>query len=119
MNIRPATPADVPQVLPMVRKIAAFHQGIDPAKYTYKSDPGEMYRDWLGKRATDARSVFLVADAAGRDEATPRIAGFLVATVEREIGIYAIAEYGFIHDVWVDDKYRNEGAARQMMTLAI
>ncbi len=119
MNIRPATPADVPQVLPMVRRIAAFHQGIDPAKYTYKSDPGEMYRDWLGKRATDPRSVFLVADAAGREESTPRLVGFLVATVDREIGIYAVPEFGFIHDVWVDEKYRNEGAARQMVTLAI
>ena len=119
MNIRPATPDDVPQVLPMVRKIAAFHEATDPAKYAFRSDPGEMYRNWLRKRATDARSVFLVADAARAGEDGPRLAGFLVATVEPEIGIYKVGEYGFVHDVWVDEKYRNEGTARQMVTLAV
>ena len=119
MNIRPATPEDVPQVVPMVRKIAAFHEAADPAKYSFRADPGEMYRGWLAKRATDPRSVFLVADAAGAGEPEPRLAGFLIGTVEPEIGIYKVREYGFVHDVWVDERYRNEGIGRQLVTLAV
>jgi len=117
MDIRPATPQDVPAVLPMVRKVCAFHEKLDPAKYAFRGDPGEMYDDWLVRRSTDRRSVFLVADA-GRDDAT-RLVAFLVGSVEREIPIYRLSEFGFVHDLWVEEKYRNEGVARQMVTLAV
>ena len=106
---------DVPAVLPMVRKIAAMHERLDPAKYTFRSDPGEMYRSWLRTRAADPRGVFLVADAGP----PPRPIGFLVGTVEKEIPIYRLEEMGFIHDLWVDEEYRNEGAGRQLVTVAI
>ena len=119
MDIRPATPSDVPQVLPMVRKVCAFHERLNPAKYTFDGDPGEMYRDWLRRRATDRRSVFLVADARAAAEKKARLVAFLVGTVEQEIPIYRIKEYGFVHDLWVEEDYRNEGIARQMVTLAV
>jgi ribosomal protein S18 acetylase RimI-like enzyme len=116
MEIRPATVEDVPEVVPMVRKIAGMHEELDPAKYAFRSDPGEMYRGWLASRATDPRSVLLVADAGGP---TPRLAGFLIGTVEREIPIYRVDEMGFIHDVWVEAEYRNEGIGRQLVTMAV
>ena len=79
-----------------------------------------MYRRWLGQRATDPRAVFLIAqrgDALLRE--VPFLTGFLVGTVEREIPIYRLNEYGFIHDVWVEPEYRHEGIGRQMVMLAI
>ncbi|MDB5356261.1 MAG: GCN5-related N-acetyltransferase [Phycisphaerales bacterium] len=118
MNVRPATVDDVPAVLPMVAKICAFHQALDPAKYSFLPNPEERYRGWLASRANDPRSVFLVADAAAGGE-PPRLAGFLVGTVEAEIPIYRLREFGFIHDLWVEEAYRNEGWARQLVTLAI
>jgi ribosomal protein S18 acetylase RimI-like enzyme len=114
MDIRPATPDDVPAVLPMVRKVCAFHESLDPAKYSFRDDPGRMYDRWLVSRARDPRSVFLVAEAE-----PGRLAGFLVGTVEAEIPIYRVKEFGFIHDLWVEEKYRNEGTARQMVTLTV
>jgi ribosomal protein S18 acetylase RimI-like enzyme len=114
MDIRPATPADVPAVLPMVAKVCAFHQKLDAAKYGFRAHPERMYDDWLVNRATHPRSVFLVAEAA-----RGRIVAFLVGTVEPEIPIYRLKEFGFIHDLWVEEKYRNEGTARQMVTLAV
>jgi ribosomal protein S18 acetylase RimI-like enzyme len=113
MQIRPATPADVPAVLPMVAKIAELHESWDPAKYGYRPNVAEMYRSWMGSRANDPKSVFLVAE---REE---KLVGFLVATVEREIPIYRLDQFGFIHDLWVEPDYRNEGIARQMTMLAI
>ena len=118
MDIRPATVADVPSALPMVAKVCAFHEQLDPAKYGFRPNPAERYGNWLGDRATDPRSVFLVADAARSGEA-PRLVAFLVGTVEREIPIYRLTEFGFIHDLWVEPDYRNEGIARQLVTLAI
>ena len=37
----------------------------------------------------------------------PYLVGFLIATVEREIPIYRLHEFGFIHDLWVEPEYRN------------
>jgi ribosomal protein S18 acetylase RimI-like enzyme len=118
MTIRTATADDVPSVLPLVRKEAAFHEAADPAKYGFKADPGEMYRGWLTRQTTDPRGVFLVADAAGRGE-PPRVVAFLIGTVEKEIPIYRLTEYGFVHDVWVDEDYRHEGVGRQLVMQAV
>ena len=57
--------------------------------------------------------MFLVAERENR------LVGFLVGTVETEIPIYRLEEFGFIHDIWVDTEYRHEGMARQMVMLAI
>lgn len=114
MEIRPATPEDVPAVVPMVERLAAFLAERDRAKYEpLPGGVGEMYRCWLRRRATDGRSVFLVAERE-----PSQFAAFLVGTVEDEIPIYRLSEYGFIHDLWVEEPYRNEGLARQMVTLA-
>src|SRR5215213_6916397 len=114
MEIRPATVDDVPGVLPMVERLAAFLAARDPQKYEPRPNVGEMYHGWLRSRATEPRSVFLVAERQ-----PGQLAGFLVGTVEREIPIYRLREYGFVHDLWVEEAYRNEGLARQMVTLAI
>jgi ribosomal protein S18 acetylase RimI-like enzyme len=119
MTIRPATAADVPAVLPMVEKVAALHQRWDPARYDYKPNPSEMYRRWLTSRAGDPRAVFLVADHDRLLADVPFVVGFLIGTAESNIPIYRTAQFGFIHDLWVEEDYRNEGLARQMTMLAI
>jgi ribosomal protein S18 acetylase RimI-like enzyme len=113
MDIRPARPEDVPGVLPMVGKICALHESWDPAKYGFLPNPEDRYRRWLTARADDPRAVFLVADHDSR------IVAFLIGTIEQEIPIYRLKEYGFIHDLWVEDEYRHEGIGRQMVMLAI
>ena len=114
MEIRPATVDDVGGVVPMVDRLVAFLAQRDPAKYAALENVGDMYRGWLRTRAVDPRSVFLVAERQ-----PGQLAGFLIGTVEREIPIYRLEEYGFIHDVWVEPDYRNEGVARQLVTTAV
>jgi ribosomal protein S18 acetylase RimI-like enzyme len=114
MEIRPAQVADVEGVLPMVAKICALHEAWDPAKYGFLPHPEERYRRWLGTRSGDERSVFLVAD-----DGKGRLAGFLIGTVETEIPIYRLKEYGFIHDLWVEEEFRHEGIGRQLTMAAV
>ncbi len=113
MLIRSATPSDVPAVLPMVAKICALHESWDSAKYGFLPHPEQLYERWLKRVATDERNVFLVA----ADE--KRLVAFLVATVEGEIPIYRLQEFAFIHDLWVEQEYRQSGIARQMVMLTI
>ncbi|BAY31397.1 acetyltransferase, GNAT family protein [Nostoc carneum NIES-2107] len=113
MLIRPATPDDVPNVLPMVAKICALHEVWDSAKYGFLPHPEQRYQNWLGRLTNSDSSVFLVAE----DE--ENLVAFLVATVEREIPIYRLKEFAFIHDIWVEPDYRQRGVARQMVILAV
>lgn len=113
MLIRPATTADVPAVLPMVAKICALHESWDSAKYAFLPDPEQHYEQWLRRLANNERSVFLVSE----DER--QLVAFLVATVEREIPIYRLQEFAFIHDIWVEPEYRQNGVARQMVMLSV
>jgi ribosomal protein S18 acetylase RimI-like enzyme len=98
----------------MVRKLCDLHRGWDPDKYDFLEGIEEMYRGWLTSRTRDPRSVFLVADREGRGPVA-----FLIGTVEREIPIYRLKEFGFIHDLWVEEDYRNEGLARQLVMTAV
>ena len=50
MEIRLAKAGDVPSVLPMVAKICAFHEALDPAKYGFLPEPARMYEGWLVSR---------------------------------------------------------------------
>jgi ribosomal protein S18 acetylase RimI-like enzyme len=119
MTIRPATPADVPAVLPMVTKLAALHERWDAARYDYKPNTAEMYRRWLTARSEDPNSVFLVADHDRLMQDVPILVGFIIGTVEAPIPIYRIDKFGYIHDLWIEEDYRNEGLARQMTMLAM
>lgn len=117
MLIRPAKQSDIPDVLPMVGKICALHETWDAAKYGFLPNPAQRYESWLGKLVNNDRSVFLVAE----DQTNQKLAGFLVATIEREIPIYRLKEFAFVQDLWVEAEYRRSGVARQlvMQTIAL
>jgi ribosomal protein S18 acetylase RimI-like enzyme len=119
VTIRPARVEDVEQVVLLVAKIAAFHEQRDPARYCFRPNVAQSYRGWLTARATDEQSVFLVAEREASAAQAGKLVGFLVADSERDIPIYRVDRIGFVHDLWVDEDYRNEGIARQLVTLAL
>jgi len=112
-TIRPAVAADTESILPMVQQICAMHTALDPSKYAFLPDIVERYRRWLPIRAADPRSVLLVAeDALG-------LIGFLVGSVEPEVPIYHIHEYGFIHDLWIQPRARRMGIGTALARQAL
>lgn len=114
MLIRPATPDDVPGVLPMVRALCDLHERADPARFRVVPDVIERYARWLPERALDVRSVFLVAQ---RDDAT--LAGFTVGTIEPSVPIFWVPECGWIHDLWVEPGDRRHGVARALTDASV
>jgi ribosomal protein S18 acetylase RimI-like enzyme len=83
-------------------------------------DVVDRYARWLPTRANDPRSVFLVAErSATTTDAAPALVGFLIATIEENIPIYRLEEFGFIHDVWVEPSARKSGAATALVTEAL
>ena len=97
----------------MVRAICALHESWDPDKYGFLDDIVERYRHWLPQRAKDPRSVFLVAETSSHE-----IVGYLIATIEDEIPIYRLKQFGFIHDMWVEPAHRGQGIGRHLVNTA-
>jgi ribosomal protein S18 acetylase RimI-like enzyme len=123
MLIRSAVAVDIPAVLPMVSRMCALHEQWDAEKFGFLPHPEQHYKSWLVSQIHHPKSVFLVAEATSAEtrssEAEPPLAAYLVATTEREIPIYRLQEYGFIHDLWVEPDYRRCGLARQLVQEAI
>jgi len=121
IHIRPAMANDVPAVLPMVAAICRMHSELDSERYGMLPDVVSRYESWLPARAADPRSVFLVAESSddGGDSARSKLAGFLVGTVEHNIPIYLLKEFGYIHDVWVEPAFRKTGVARKLVNVAV
>lgn len=114
-TIRPATPADVPAVLPMVAAICAHHESLDPQRFAMLPDVVQRYERWLPQRAADPRSVFLVAQAG----TSATLAGFIVGSMERNIPIYSLDEFAYLHDLWVQPEFRRQGVATALLNDAI
>ena len=112
MVIRPATADDVPAVLPLVRQLCDLHQQHDPERFKVRPDVIERYAQWLPQRASDPRSVFLVAEL---DEAPGVVVGFAVCTIEPEVPIFWIPEAGWLHDIFVEPRARRHGVARALV----
>lgn len=116
MLIRPATLDDIPQMLPMIAQVCALHEAWDVSKYGVLPQVERRYAPWLAGLVNDARDLCLVVEDPQLQRS---LVGLLIATVEQEIPIYRLTEFGFIHDLWVEPPYRHQGLARQMIMQAI
>lgn len=108
----------------MVAAICALHEAWDPDRYGMLPDVVSRYARWLPERAADPRSVFLVADDHAAAPRVPHrhesgLAGFLIGTVEENIPIYRVHEFGFIHDLWVEPDFRGKGVGAALARAAI
>ncbi|KAM3098155.1 GNAT family N-acetyltransferase [Phormidesmis sp. 146-12] len=113
MKIRSANQSDIPGILPMIAKICALHQAWDAAKYDFLPHPERSYQKWLSNLISDPQDLCLVAEESNQ------LVGFLIATVEREVPIYTLKRYAFVHDLWVEPDFRHAGVARQIVEQAI
>lgn len=119
MMIRSATPSDIPQLLPMIAKICALHQSWDEAKYGFRPHPEQTYQSWLTRLLQHPRHVCLVAEPEPIADRDYPLAAFLIATIEQEIPIYRVKEFGFIQDLWVEEPYRRTGIAQELVQATI
>jgi ribosomal protein S18 acetylase RimI-like enzyme len=113
ITIRAATAEDIPNILPMIAQICEFHRSHDRAKYDFLPHPEQLYPSWLRGLIKDERDLCLVAEASGQ------LVAFLLATLEKEVPVYQLKQYGYIHDLWVEAEYRRTGVAKQLVMQAV
>ncbi|MFT3785966.1 MAG: N-acetyltransferase [Tepidisphaeraceae bacterium] len=113
MDFRPAQVADVDAMLPMIEQTSRFHAQLDPARFATRDGFLPGYGRWVRGLIGSGRSAVFVA------EHESKVVGFIIATIEQGIPIYVVHEFGYVHELWIKPTYRNEGVARQLVTLVI
>jgi ribosomal protein S18 acetylase RimI-like enzyme len=116
MLIRSIQLSDLPHLFPLIEKICDFHKSLDGDRYNFLPNQGQLYEEWLNELLTDSRNLCLLAeDDLTVSKTSPQIVAYLIATLEQEIPIYHLKEYGYIHDLWVEESHRRQGIAQQMI----
>jgi GNAT superfamily N-acetyltransferase len=105
LNLRPATPADVPQILDFIRDLATYEREPDAVLAT----EADLLRDGFGP---DKRFDCIIAELA--DGETTIAAGFALyfynySTWRGHAGIY-------LEDLYVDPKHRGKGVGKALLT---
>lgn len=113
MTVRPGTIDDIPAVLPLVAKTIAFHEEIDPARFSAVPNAYERYDGWMRRTAGTADGAFFIAEEGGK------IIGFVLGQVQEEYAMYRTGRFGMIHDLWVELEQRRKGVAKALMLAAL
>jgi GNAT superfamily N-acetyltransferase len=105
LNIRPATPADVPQILAFIRDLAAYEREPDAVHAT----EADLLRDGFGETK---RFDCLIAELKESGETVP--AGFALyfhnySTWRGHAGIH-------IEDLYVNPEHRGKGIGKALLT---
>ena len=114
LQIRPATPADLPAVGRLGALLLRVHHEFDRDRFM-RAGPGAEtgYADFLSAQLEDPSSVVLVAERAGI------IVGYLYAGIEPRSWKELRERAGFIHDVLVDEGSRRGGVADALLDAGI
>src|SRR5690349_23005516 len=113
ITIRPATKGDE---APLGRYGAALmrqHHASDPRRFILTDRPEEGYGRFLASMIANPDFLVLVAEQSNE------VVGYVLAGVESTSWRDLRGPCGFIHDVYVDEKARGEGAGRRLLSAAI
>jgi GNAT superfamily N-acetyltransferase len=108
MQIRKARLADIEQVTRLSLAMQRYHLAFD-RRFTLANKAREGLARYLKRRVRSRNRLFIVA------EENNRIVGYALATLSSRPPIFRWKAFGFIEDVFVSEKYRNLGVAKQML----
>ena len=112
-TIRPATPSDRDALGRYGGALMRQHHAADPRRFIQVEHPEAGYGRFLVSRIDDAESLVLVAEQAGV------VVGYVFADVEDTSWKDLRGPCGYIHDVYVDEVARRQGAGRALLNGAV
>lgn len=121
LSVRPATRADLPAVARLAAKLVRLHHGFDPDRFLCMEPLEPGYERFLGGELADPDAVILVAVApasASNDEGD-RVVGYTYGRLEPRDWNELLDACGKIHDVYVDEAARGQGAAKALVEAVV
>jgi len=113
ITIRPATRTDEESLGRFGGALMRQHHAADPRRFIQVEHPEAGYGRYLVSQLASPDSLVLVAEQAGR------IVGYVYADVEGTSWRDLRGPCGFVHDVFVDESVRRQGAGRELLRAAI
>ena len=113
INIRPAAIADQEALGRYGAALMHQHHAADPRRFILTDRPESGYGRFLVSRLSDPNFVVLVAELSGE------VVGYVLAGIEPTSWRDLRGPCGFVHDVYVDERARHQGAGRELMRAAI
>lgn len=113
ITIRPAVPADERALGRYGGALMRQHHAIDPLRFIQSDNPEAGYGRFLTSELRDPDAVVVVAEAAGE------VIGYAFASLEPMSWKDLRAACGYLHDVFVDARWRRAGAGQRLVLAAI
>ena len=112
-TVRPATRADLPAVARLAAQLVRLHHGFDPQRFLCVEPLEPGYERFLAGELADDAAVILVAvvERAGEEQ----IVGYTYGRLEPRDWNELLDACGKIHDVYVDEAARGQGAAQALV----
>jgi ribosomal protein S18 acetylase RimI-like enzyme len=110
INIRPATPADIPAIGRLGALLVRTHHDFDPKRFLAATSQTEhAYGSFLGTQLDDPNIIILVADRDGE------VIGYTYGGVEGNDYMSLRGPAGVLYDIVVDPAYRKQGVGRRLL----
>jgi ribosomal protein S18 acetylase RimI-like enzyme len=113
VEIRPATPADLPALARLGALLARQHHGYDPRRYFFPEPVEEEYLPFYQAQLARPDAALLVAEVGGR------VVGFAFVRLEPAEFLSLIPASGWIHDLFVAESARGAGVGRLLLDRAV
>jgi ribosomal protein S18 acetylase RimI-like enzyme len=109
VTIRPAKPADLSSLARMAAALVRQHHGFDAARFMLPEDLESGYRWWLAREMKRPDAMVLVAELDGAP------VGYAYGTVEGRDWSALRDTCGALHDIWVEESARGQGAGSALL----
>jgi ribosomal protein S18 acetylase RimI-like enzyme len=114
VDIRPATPADVPAIGRLGALLVRTHHDFDPKRFIAATSRTEQgYGSFLGTQLDEPNVIVLVAERDGE------VLGYTYAGVEGNDYMALRGPAGVVYDIVVDPAYRRQGIGRMLLDAAL
>ncbi len=106
--IRKAKVKDAETLADFAMDMMKLHRGYDPV-FEMEKGAHSKFLEWFRKLPRNSRVLLLIAETEGQ------IAGYLKANLKTRPSIYKIRKMGFIHDLYISEKFRNRGIGKKLI----
>jgi len=113
ITIRPATASDEEPLGRFGGALMRQHHTADPRRFIQVEHPEAGYGRFLVSQLSKPNSLVMVAERSGA------IIGYVFADVEPTNWMELRGPCGVVHDIYVDEAARHQGAGRKLMSAAI
>jgi len=113
ITIRPATASDEEPLGRFGGALMRQHHTADPRRFIQVEHPEAGYGRFLVSQISKPNSLVMVAERSGA------IIGYVFADVEPTNWMELRGPCGVVHDIYVDEAARHQGAGRKLMSAAI